>query len=64
MDELASRERHLAFENPGRRYDLGVPYGSLKAQVALALAGRDREEVLASLLELLVQREMTQGDQA
>ena len=53
---LAARERYLAYEVQGRRYDLGAPYGMLTAQLALALAGRDREEVLAQLVELLATR--------
>jgi UTP--glucose-1-phosphate uridylyltransferase len=57
LAELATRERYLALETRGRRYDVGVRYGLLQAQLALALNGRDREEVLAQLLELLAQRE-------
>lgn len=55
--ELARREKYLALELAGARYDVGVKYGLLTAQMALALTGDDREEVLARLLELLVQRE-------
>lgn len=58
LDELARRERYLALESQGRRYDVGVRYGILMAQVALALAGQDRETVLSHLLELLAQREL------
>jgi len=57
--ELAHREQYLALELAGSRYDVGVKYGLLTAQMALALTGDDREEVLARLLELLVQRETT-----
>ncbi len=56
--ELARREKYLALELAGSRYDVGVKYGLLTAQMALALTGDDREEVLARLLELLVQREI------
>ena len=56
LRELASRERYLAFETAGRRYDIGAKYGLLTAQLALALAGRDREEVLSGLVEMLAQR--------
>ncbi len=56
LAELAGREQYLAFQADGKRYDLGVKYGLLSAQVALALSGRDRNEVLAQLLELLAQR--------
>jgi UTP--glucose-1-phosphate uridylyltransferase len=57
LAELATRERYLALEMRGRRYDMGVRYGLLLAQLALALSGQDREEVLAQLLELFAQRE-------
>lgn len=56
LDELARRERYLALANLGRRYDVGVKYGLLTAQLALALEGADREEVLAGLVELLATR--------
>lgn len=56
--ELARREKYLALELAGSRYDVGVKYGLLTAQMALALTGDDREEVLARLLELLAQREL------
>lgn len=53
LTKLAARERYLACELQGRRFDIGVKYGLLTAQLALALAGGDRDEVLASLVELL-----------
>jgi UTP--glucose-1-phosphate uridylyltransferase len=56
LAELAAREQYLALQVDGRRYDLGVKYGLLAAQVALALDGRDRNEVLAQLVELLALR--------
>ncbi|BAM01489.1 MULTISPECIES: sugar phosphate nucleotidyltransferase [Caldilinea] len=56
--ELAQREKYLALELAGSRYDVGVKYGLLTAQLALALTGDDREEVLTRLLELLAQREL------
>ena len=58
LAELARREQYLAVEAPGRRYDLGVRYGLLTAQLALALSGGERSEVLANLLEMLADREM------
>jgi len=54
--KLAERERYLACEIAGRRFNLGVKFGLLNAQLALALDGHDREEVLAQLVELLAQR--------
>jgi UTP--glucose-1-phosphate uridylyltransferase len=50
---LARRERYLAAELQGRRYDIGAKYGLLTAQLALALEGNDRDEVLSGLIELL-----------
>jgi UTP--glucose-1-phosphate uridylyltransferase len=58
LAELATRERYLALESQGRRYDVGVRYGLLSAQLALALSGQDRDHVLSQLLELLALREM------
>lgn len=58
---LAGREQYLALEQQNSRYDLGVRYGLLSAQVALALNGQDRDEVLARLLELLAQRDLAAG---
>src|ERR1019366_1303737 len=46
MDKAAERERYLACELQGRRYDIGVQYGLFTAQLALALSGKDRDEVL------------------
>lgn len=58
LAELARQEQYLALEDTGRRYDLGARYGLLTAQLALALSGRDRDEVLSYLLEVLAEREM------
>ncbi len=56
LAELAGRERYLALANLGWRYDVGAKYGLLTAQLALALDGKDRDEVLAQLVELLALR--------
>ena len=58
LNRLAKQERYLAMETQGRRYPLDVRYGLLTAQVALALSGADREEVLAGLCELLATRHL------
>ena len=55
---LPQRERYLALEAEGRRYPLDVRYGLFTAQFALALGGKDREEVLSSVCELLAQKEL------
>ena len=49
---------YLALEMHDQRYDIGVKYGLLSAQIALALNGQDRDQVLTRLLELLAVREL------
>jgi len=49
LNELARRERYLAMEVKGLRYAVDTKYGLLTAQLALALTGRDRVEVLSQL---------------
>jgi len=56
LSELARHEQYLALETPNRRYDVGVKYGLLRAQLALALSGRDRAEVLSQLVEAVALR--------
>ncbi|MEA3209859.1 MAG: UTP--glucose-phosphate uridylyltransferase [Chthoniobacter sp.] len=53
LAQIAGTERYLACELEGRRYDFGVKHGLLTAQLALALDGQDRDEVLRGLVELL-----------
>jgi UTP--glucose-1-phosphate uridylyltransferase len=56
LADLAKVERYLAFELRGRRYNIGVKFGMLTTQLALALDGADREEVLSNLVELLASK--------
>ena len=56
LNRLADRQRYLAYEIEGHRYNIGVKYGLLNAQLALAINGVDHEEVLSQLLELLASR--------
>src|SRR5207248_11457370 len=56
LARLAGREKYLALEMHGRRYDMGGKYGLLFAQLALALDGSERDEVLAQMVELLASR--------
>jgi UTP--glucose-1-phosphate uridylyltransferase len=58
---LAEREQYLAMIQRGRRFDVGVKYGLFAAQLALALGGQDRDEVLAELIDVLAAREALQG---
>jgi UTP--glucose-1-phosphate uridylyltransferase len=61
LAQLAKREQYLALEKTDWRYDVGVKYGLLTAQLALALNGQDRDEILSQLLELLALRELGAG---
>src|SRR5208283_944451 len=47
LARLANRERYLACELQGRRFDIGLKYGLLTAQLALALSSPARAEALA-----------------
>ncbi|HVN92492.1 MAG TPA: sugar phosphate nucleotidyltransferase [Terracidiphilus sp.] len=58
LAELAAREQYLAMIQAGQRFDVGVKYGLFTAQLALALSGQDRENVLAQLLNVMAAREM------
>ena len=53
---LAGRERYLAYEVAGNRSNLGVTYGLLVAQLALALSGKDRADILSQLVDLLARQ--------
>jgi len=51
LDQLGCREKYLALETRGSRFNLGVKYGAVEAQIALAMAGVDRDRILAVMLE-------------
>jgi UTP--glucose-1-phosphate uridylyltransferase len=53
LRQLPIFEKYLAYEVKGKRYDIGGKYGILNAQLAIALSGKDRDEVLCNLVELL-----------
>jgi UTP--glucose-1-phosphate uridylyltransferase len=61
LNALSRREKYLALETRGARYNLGVKYGFVEAQIALAAAGVDRERILAGLLESIVRIEQNQA---
>lgn len=50
---LRSRHKYSAYEVQGTRYNLGVRYGFLIAQLAIGLSGRDRDHILTEMVELL-----------
>lgn len=58
LAQLAEQEQYLALEKRDARYDVGVKYGLLTAQLAIGLSGQEREQVLATLLALLAEREL------
>jgi hypothetical protein len=58
LDELTAQERYLALEVQGSRYNIGVKYGLLLAQLALARDGADRDGVQRIGEELLARGEV------
>jgi UTP--glucose-1-phosphate uridylyltransferase len=54
LNELAQKEQYMALEINDWRFDMGARYGLLKAQLALALSGTDRDQVMSELLEFFV----------
>jgi UTP--glucose-1-phosphate uridylyltransferase len=61
LNALAQREKYLALETQGSRYNLGVKLGVVEAQIALSLAGVDRQLMLATLLESIIRIEQQSG---
>ncbi len=53
---LPGRQRYLAYRVQGTRYNIGVQYGLLIAQLAIGLSGHDRDQILTELVELLAIR--------
>jgi UTP--glucose-1-phosphate uridylyltransferase len=55
LAEVARTEKFLAVEIDGQRFNIGEPYGLLRAQLSLALAGPQRDEILTMLIEITAQ---------
>lgn len=53
---LPTRQKYLAYRIQGLRYNIGVPYGLLVAQLAIGLSGKDRDLILTELVDLLANR--------
>jgi UTP--glucose-1-phosphate uridylyltransferase len=53
QEMLREKERYVAVETIGERYDMGVPFGYVETQAALALNGVDRTEMLSALLRIV-----------
>jgi UTP--glucose-1-phosphate uridylyltransferase len=58
LNELAQKEQYMALEKNDWRFDIGTRYGLLKAQLALALSGTDRDQVMAELLDFFANKNM------
>lgn len=56
LNEVANRERYLACQITGTRYNIGVKYGLLTTQLALSLHGVDRDRILSDMVELLASK--------
>ncbi len=59
LQALANEQSYLAFEMKGRRYDLSSTYGLLQTQLALGLSGKNKEEMLSTVLRLLAENRKT-----
>jgi len=53
---MQTRQRYLAYQLQGNRYNIGIKYGILIAQLAIGLSGRDRDQILTELLDLVANR--------
>ncbi len=62
LQELARSEKYLAAELHGRRYDIGVKFGLMLAQIALGMAGRERDSMLTEIVELMADQGRTRED--
>ncbi len=61
LNELAHKSKYLALEQNHPRYDVGLDYGLLKAQLALSLSGKDRDYLLSELLQFFIDKDLNQN---
>ena len=61
LNRLISHEAYYALETQGIRHNLGVKYGVVEAQIALALAGEGRERMLGMLVNTFAKLEQSQS---
>lgn len=57
LNEMATKEQYLALEKTDFRFNMGTRYGLMKAQLAIALSGEDRDRVMSELLEFFVMKD-------
>ncbi len=62
LQQLSQKEKYLALEMSDQRYNIGVKYGLFNAQMALAMKGKDRDEVVAMLIEMMLLRESNDAE--
>lgn len=62
LNELAHSSKYLALEQSHPRYDVGLDYGLLKAQLALSLSGKDRDYLLSELLQFFIDKDLTKNE--
>ena len=55
LQDLANREKCLAIEVDGSRYDISAKFGLMQTQLALGMAGTDRDAVLRTVVEQLAE---------
>jgi UTP--glucose-1-phosphate uridylyltransferase len=55
LNSLANHEPYLALELKGTRYDVSAKYGMLRAQIALGLAGKSRDQILSAITDMLAE---------
>jgi len=55
QEQLANEDKYLALEMKGNRYDMSKKYGLMKAQIALGLSGKTREEIMEIMINLLAE---------
>jgi UTP--glucose-1-phosphate uridylyltransferase len=53
LQQLADTDKYLALEMRGNRYDTSKKFGLFQAQLALALAGGQKEEVLSDMIQIM-----------
>jgi UTP--glucose-1-phosphate uridylyltransferase len=53
LDRSAKLGKYLGIRLQGARFNLEQPYGQLKAQIAIGLQSRDRDQLLSDMIELL-----------
>lgn len=53
LDATARSEKYLACEIEGLRFNIEESYGLLRAQLGMALSGKNRDEVMGAMIELI-----------